>query len=164
MHVSDLWEFIKKRLPFQRMDRHDSLPSFVRTDDAFEDVISKSLQLLNSCSVGTDLYLLSCLCPDDFHVILSLLRLDLGQPSPPRYVPKGHARYQSSYKDLLSQLRAYASFLPGEDYSRYWLELTQRWLLSFPVDSIGYKSDEASRDWSRRKLRSELVEWILGID
>lgn len=121
--------------------------------------------MLNSCSTGTALYGLSCLCPDDFDVILDLVRLDLSQPHQHGLLAEQntHLRY-GSYEDLVVHLRAYMNTLPVRDQGAFWLELTRGWLLSCRMSPAYYRADETGTEIFCQKLRSDLVERILRID
>jgi hypothetical protein len=141
------------------------VPSSTCTTRKFEHLISDCLQLLNHYPAGTLIYDLACLCPEGFDVILNLDRLDLSQPHE-------HKRFQVSdiflasfgYENLQPNLRAQISIVPPEEYSRFWLELTKRWLLTCPIDPEYYLEDETGKELYCQKLRSQLVERILHID
>lgn len=132
--------------------------------DTFQQTVSSCLQLLNQYPASTLIYDLACLCPDDFGVVLNLVRLDLGQPHE-------HKHFQESdiylapfaYEKLQCNLRAQISLVSPEEYSRFWLELTKRWLLTCPIDPEYYLEDEAGKDLYCQKLRNQLVERILNI-
>ena len=161
MHVIDLWEEIRKGWRFLRIRKH--IPGSLEYGSAFENVISICLDRLNSCSAGNALYLLSCLCPEDFQVILDLVRLDLNQPHEQKYSKDIYCR-RDPREDLLPHLHAYMNIIPAKDRGRLWLELTRRWLLSCPIPPTDDKAEESGKDLLCQKLQSELIERILRID
>lgn len=165
MHLMDVWESVRYRLMSRQIRKYGFVPDSRRALGTFESVISDCLELLHSCSAGTALYVLSCLCPDDCDVILDLIRLDLRPPHQHPYLPEKE-RYlgHNSDEDLLAQLQAHATCLPAREQNCFYLELTRRWLLSCPADPAYYESDETGKEMFCRKLRSELVELILRID
>lgn len=165
MHVIELWEKLRKRFVRRGTLKHGSAPVSMCAVVTFEDLISDCLDVLNSCSTGTALYLLSCLCPDDFDIILNLICLDLSQPHRHKDLPeRNFYLHQNSCEDLLSHLWAPTTALSTEDCGRLWLELTRRWLLTCPVDPEYDQVDETGKDRFCQNLRSELVERILRID
>lgn len=152
----------------QRSEQGTHLAS-IPPNSAIQHIIPRWLKVLNSYSTGTAMYILSCLCPEDFAVVLALVRLDLSQPHQHKYLPKKDVRLKSnSYEDSISHLRACVSLLPTRTYSHFWLELTRRWLLTCPVDTEDGKEDckpdENGNDMFCQKLRSQLIENILKID
>lgn len=150
---------------FRNLSEHKSAPDSSSMADTLQQAVSDCLQLLNHYSVSTQIYDLVCLCPDDFDVILNLVRLDLNQPHE-------HKHFQESdiylapfaYEKLQSNLRAQISNFSPEEYSRFWLELTKRWLLTFRIDPGYYREDETGKELYCQKLRSELLERILNIN
>lgn len=136
----------------------------ISTTRVYQDMIAGCLPLLNSYSTATAIYLLICLCPEDFDVILNLVRLDLSQPF--EYQPlleKEAGRKLHAREDLLSLLQTQKSIVPIKDYCCFWLELTRGWLLSCPFDPDYFRDPETDENLFRQKLRSELVERILNI-
>jgi hypothetical protein len=130
---------------------------------SIEDRISDCVELLNHYPASTLIYDLARLCPDDFDVILNLIRLDLSQPHEHKHLRKMDLCLASfTYEKLHAKLRAVIDVIPPEEYSHFWLELTKRWLLTCPLDSA-YSPDESGKDLFCQKLRSELVERILNI-
>ena len=130
---------------------------------SIEDVISDCLKTLDSCSTGTAIYVLSCLCPEDI-AVLELVRLDLSQPHQHKRLSEKDIRLRSnSYEDLLSHLRAYTRIVPTKDYPHFWLELTRNWLLTCPIDPDYCQDDETGKDLFCQKLRNELIDRILVI-
>jgi len=128
-------------------------------------LISYCLQRLDGCSAGTAMYILSCLCPDDFDLVLALIRLDLSCPHQHKWLSEKNRPLKSnSCEDLLALLRIRTSNIPMKEYSHFWLELTKGWLLTCTVDLEYYRTDETGEDLFCQKLRSELVERILRID
>jgi hypothetical protein len=120
---------------------------------------------LNHYPAGTLIYDLVCLCPDDFDVILDLVRLDLSQPHEHKAFQKSDIYLAScAYGNLQAKLHAHISAVPPEGYSRFWLELTKRWLLTCPIDPGYYLEDETGKELYCQKLRSELLERILNIN
>jgi hypothetical protein len=165
MHLIDVWEGVRKRLASRQIRNYGFTPVLTHTPLTFEGVISGCLELLHSCSVGTTLYVLSCLCPDNPNVILDLIHLDLRLPHQHGYLPeKGRYLNHNSDEDVLAQLQAHATRLPAGDQNCFYLELTRRWLLSCPADPAYYKFDECGNEMFCWNLRSELVERILRID
>lgn len=100
----------------------------------FRDIISYCLQLLNTYRASTMIYILACLCPDDF-AVLELVRFDLSEPHQHKQLPHKDIHHKfNTYADLLAHLRAYTSIVPKKDYPLFWLELTKSWLLTCPID------------------------------
>ena len=132
--------------------------------DPFQHVISNCVQLLNRYRARHIIYVLTCLCPDEFAVVLDLVRLDLSQPHQHKPLPAKNIHIASdSCENLLSHLRARTNMVPRKDYGHFWLELTRHWLLTCPLDPDFDRNDAASEDLFCQKLRSELVERILNI-
>jgi hypothetical protein len=133
--------------------------------DTLQQVLSYCLQLLNHYPTSTLIYDLACLCPDDFDVILNLVRLDLSQPHEHKYFQESDIYLAPfAYEKLQSNLRAQICNFSPEEYSRFWLELTKRWLLTCPIDPEYYMEDETGKELYCQKLRSERVERILNIN
>jgi hypothetical protein len=156
-----------KKLPFviRKLADYRMVPSSTCTTHTFEQLISDCLQLLNHHPAGTLMYDLACLCPDDIDVILNLVRLDLSQPHEHKPFQESDIDLAPSvYENLQADLRAQMSIVPPEEYSRFWLELTKRWLLTCPIDPEYYLEDETGKELYCQKLRSELVERILNIN
>lgn len=163
--MTDLLERIRRRLASRGIRKRAITPVPIRTFGTVDTAISDFLAILNSCSTGTALYVLSCLCPDDFDVILDLVRLDLSQPQQRSYLAKYEADLRHGpCEDLVAYLRAYMNILPVRDQGPFWLELTRHWLLSCRMSPAYYRADETGTEIFCRKLRSELVERILRID
>lgn len=130
----------------------------------FQHVTSYCLQVLNSYSVGTVLYILACLCPEDL-AVLDLGHLDLSQPHHHKPRPEKDVRLSpNSYQGLLSHLRTHTSIIPTRDYPQFWLELTRSWLLTCPIDPDYYRDDETGKDSFCQRLRNELIDRILNIN
>jgi hypothetical protein len=130
---------------------------------SIEDVISDCLKTLDSCSTGTAIYILSCLCPEDI-AVLELVRLDLSQPHQHKPLAGRNIRPEPhSYEDLLSHLQARTSIVPAKDLPHLWIELTRNWLITCPVDPDYYRDDEAGKELFCQKLRNELVDRILNL-
>lgn len=148
-------EAIRKRSLYEYMTEKETAP----------DLISYCLQRLDTCSAGTALYILDCLCPDDFDLVLDLIRLDLSWPHQHKWILEKDIPLKCDpYEDLLALLRARTSIIPVKAYPHFWLELTKCWLLTCPVDPDYYQDDEAGKEMFCQKLRGELVERILRID
>jgi hypothetical protein len=140
------------------------LYEYMAEEEAAPDLISYCLQQLYTCSAGTALYILDCLCPDDIDLVLDLVRLDLSCPHQHKRLSKKDSPLPSnSSEELLALLRARTSILPAKDFPHFWLELTRRWLLSCPVDPEYCRTDDAGTEMFCRKLRGELVERILNL-
>lgn len=162
--MKDLWNSIRKQfVPGHAGESEVALDS-IPTDFTFLPIISACLPLLHSYPAGTMLYILDCLCPEDFALVLDLVRLDLSQPHQHKRPPAQDVRHRpNSYEDLLSHLRAYTSNVPAKDYPHFWLELTRSWLLTCPIDPDYYQDDETGKELFCQKLRNELADRILNI-
>jgi len=148
----------------RNMSEHGATPDSIPVDSTFQFVLSGCLQRLNSYSTGTAIYILSCLCPEDFDVILNLVRLDLNGPHDHKHLLEQDVHIAPrSYENLLSNLRAQTSIVPPKEYSRFWLELTRHWLLTCPVDPVYDQYDESGKDIFCQRLRNELIDRILNI-
>ncbi len=162
--MSDLWEGIRRRFVSKDISEHKATPGSIPTTGTFQHVISYCLQLLNSYPASTIIYILACLCPEDFALVLELVRLDLSQPHQHKQLSEKDIRLRSnSYEELLSHLRAYTSNVPAKDYPHLWLELTRSWLLTCPIDPDYYLDDETGKELFCQKLRNELIDRILKI-
>ena len=130
-----------------------------------ESFTAECLHVLNGTTIGTAIYILSCLCPDDFTVILEFLRIDLSQPHQHALPARKRVHVtSSSHTDVISQLRAYMNTLPAKAQGDLWLEVAQRWLLTCPMDAAYYKPDESGMDLFCQKLRNDLLDSILNIN
>ena len=153
-NMMNLWKGISKRFVSQDVNNEKTAP----------ELKSYCLQLLNSCTAGTALYILNCLFPDDFDLVFDLLRFDLDFPHQHKWLSEKDMTPKSdSYKDVLAILQARTNLIPMKDYPHFWLDLTKSWLLSCPVDPEYYLAEEAGKDLYCQKLRGELVERILNI-
>ena len=125
---------------------------------------AECLQILDGATIGTAIYILSCLCPDDCSVILDLLRIDLHQPHQHAFPARKHLHgTSSSYTEVISQLRAYMNTLPAKARGDLWLGVAHRWLLTCPMDAAYYKPDESGMDLFCQKLRNDMLDSILNI-
>jgi len=164
MHMMNVWKSIRRRIAPGDMNGDGTAPNLIPTSERFEQVVSDCLELLNGYSAGTIMYILNCLCPDDFALIIELVRLDLSPAHQHKRLSEKDVPPRSdSYKELLSLLRAHTSKIPAKDYPHFWLELTRNWLLTCPIDPDYYREDETGKDLFCRRLRIELVERILNI-
>ena len=165
LRILNVWKAIRKRFVSQDMIEAEADLDLISTADPSQHLIWHCLQQLNTCSAGTALYILDCLCPDDFALVLDLLRLDLSDPHQHKRLSKKDIPLESDPNEhLLALLRAGTGIVPAKDYPHFWLELTKRWLLTSPVDPKYDLAHEAGTDMLCQKLRAELVERILRID
>lgn len=111
---------------------------------------------------STVLYILACLCPHEVSV-LELLRLDLNQTHQ-HAVRKNIPLNLNLYENLLLFLKFYSNIIPSIDYENFWLELSRCWLLSCPIDPDYYQEDENGKEIYCKRLRNELIDWILNIN
>ena len=149
------WKFISKQVT-----PPNSTPANIRSDN----FISECLQILDSTTTGTAIYILSSLCPEDFATILDLLRFDLGQPHRhPRLSETRVHDKSSTYTRVIKDLQAYANTLPQEVYRLMWLELAERWLLTCPMNPEFYLENETGKELFCQKLRNDLMDRILNI-
>jgi hypothetical protein len=160
----DLWNSIKKQFASRHPRDSEAALDSIPTAVTFQPIISSCLPLLHSCPAGTMLYILDCLCPEDFP-ILDFGQLDLSPPHHHRRLSTLEVRLRPKcYEGLLSHLRAQTSIIPAKDYPRFWLELTRSCLLTSPVDPDYYREDQSGKELFCQRLRSELIERILRID
>lgn len=139
---------------------HDSISIF----NSGKSFVSECQRALNATTAGTAIYILSCLYPEDFSVILELLRFDLNQPHDHPLLSKKCSQADlRSNTNVISSLQTYARVLPAKEYSCLWLEIVEHWLLTCPVDEEYYAPDETGKDLFCHKLRSDLLDRILNI-
>lgn len=132
--------------------------------DSGRSFVSECLRALNASTAGTAIYILSCLYPEDFAIILELLRFDLSQPHHHPLLSKECLHFNlRSNANVISCLQKYARILPAKEYSRLWLEIVQHWLLTCPVDEEYYMPSETGKDLFCQKLRSDLIDSILNM-
>lgn len=125
---------------------------------------TECLKILNTTTAGTAIYILSCLYPEDFNVILELLRFNLSQPHHHPFLSKKNLPIDLRFHaTMISSLQEYARILPPKEYSCLWLEVVEHWLLNCPIDQEYYKPNETSQDLFCHKLRSDLLDSILNI-
>ena len=136
----------------------------IQSPSAYQAQVSYCLQVLNSYPAGAAIYILSCLCPESFTVIMSLVRLDLNQPHEHTPLSEQEPSLPCSYEDLLQELQAETSSIPAQDYAQFWLELTGKWLLACPVDPNYYRIDDTGKELFCQILRTELLDRILNIN
>ena len=147
------------------MSERGTTSGTIPTTSPSEDFISNCLQVLDSTTPGTVIYILTCLCPEDFAVILDLLHFDLSQPHHHKYLSEKRVHVASNtYAAVISNLQAYTNTLPRQVYCDLWLEVAQRWLLTCPIDPEYYLEDETGKELYCQRLRSELIERILNIN
>jgi hypothetical protein len=118
---------------------------------------------LNSYPAGVALYILNCLCPESFPIIMALVRLDLNQPHQHKPLSEKEPGIPCSHEDLLQDLRAVTRNIPTPDYAQFWLQLTGKWLLTCPVDANYYRVDDTGKELFCQILRTELLDRILDI-
>lgn len=145
------------------MNEQESTPSSTPIVGTYQPIISYCLQVLISYPAGAVLYILSCLCPEDFGVIMELVHLDLNQPHQHKPLSEKEPSIPCSYEDLLQDLKAQTRNIPAQDYGHFWLELTGKWLLVCLVDKNYYRLDDTGKELFCQKLRNELLDRILNI-
>ena len=146
------------------MTEPEVFPGSIHVADAYQPMISYCLQALNSYTVDAGLYILSCLCSENFPIIMGLVRLDLNQPHQHKSLSEKDPSIPCSYEDLLQDLQIQMKRVPADDYPQVWLELAGKWLLTCPVDTRYYRIDEAGKELFCQILRSELLDRILDIN
>jgi hypothetical protein len=130
----------------------------------YQTQVSYCLQVLNSYPAGAAVYILSRLSPESFTVIMTLVHLDLNQPHQHTPASEQAPCLPCSVEDLLQDLQAVTGKIPTQDYDHFWLELTEKWLLTCPVDSSYYRVDDTGKELFCQILRSELLDRILDIN
>lgn len=146
------------------MEEQEMTTGSVAIPEPYEPIISYCLQVLNSYPSAAALYILSCLCPGSFPVVMGLVRLDLNQSHQHQSLSEKEPSIPCSYEDLLQDLQIQMKRIPAEDYPPVWLQLAGQWLLTCPVDMRYYRVDDTGRELFCQSLRSELLDRILDIN
>src|SRR5574342_664601 len=98
-------------------DRSHAIPSEMRN----EGFISDCIKVLNTATVGTAIYILSRLCPQDFNFIMEVVHVDLSKPHHHEHPRKKIKRAAlSSYEDIISHHQAYLKTRPEDVYLHTW--------------------------------------------